>query len=148
MVLLLGLIYTLNSSVQIVYWGKNTKATAKYPCTDYPDDIEKKKLKNLTDLIQKELGVIPTWYRAARFGADENTIQILQELGYQYDSSVTPHINWTSKGGPNHSKAPAHTYKISKKLYAETDKETDFSGIRKTNHNFRKTMGLHWTLSS
>jgi hypothetical protein len=40
-------------------------------------------------------------------------MKILQELGYQYDSSVTPNINWNSKGGPDHSKAGLFPYVIS-----------------------------------
>lgn len=112
-------------------WGKGIeKETAKYPCSDYPDHIEKEKLKNLTDLIREKLGVMPVWYRAARFGADESTIQTLHELGYRYDSSVTPRIDWTTKGGPNHSSAPLRVYKISKKcIQKEARSETDFSGI-------------------
>ncbi|MDE7430873.1 MAG: hypothetical protein K2N34_03015 [Lachnospiraceae bacterium] len=112
-------------------WGEGIeKEAAKYPCYDYSDDIEEKKLKNLTELIHEKLGVTPVWYRAARFGADEGTVRILHKLGYQYDSSVTPQIDWTSKGGPNHSKAPAKTYRISKySLQKEARGEIDFSGI-------------------
>ena len=112
-------------------WGKGIeKETAKYPCFDYPDNVEKQKLKNLTEMIQEKLGVTPVWYRAARFGADENTVRILRELGYRYDSSVTPRIDWTSKGGPNHSKASVRSYRISKKcLQKKARQEMDFSGI-------------------
>lgn len=112
-------------------WGKEIeKETAKYPCSDYTDDIEKEKLKNLTELIRDKLGVTPVWYRAARFGADESTIKALREMGYRYDSSVTPGIDWTSKGGPNHSKAPARRYKISREcLQKRAHGAEDFSGI-------------------
>lgn len=112
-------------------WGKEIEnETAKYPCFDYSDEEEKEKLWNLTKLIQEKLGVTPIWYRAARFGADNKTIQILRELGYQYDSSVTPKINWKSKGGPDHSKAPVKAYRISREsLQKEACGGDDFSGI-------------------
>lgn len=84
----------------------------KFPCFGYPYKIEKAKLKNLKELIIKKLGVNPVWYRAARFGADEDTIKILEELGFKYDSSFTPYINWTSKGGPDHSNTPIKAYDI------------------------------------
>lgn len=112
-------------------WGKGIeKETAKYPCSDYTDEAEKEKLKNLTGLIREKIGIKPVWYRAARFGADTQTIQTLRELGYRYDSSVTPHIDWTSKGGPDHSRAPMRRYKISREsLQRRSQGEKDFSGI-------------------
>lgn len=88
---------------------------AEFPCNAYAMQIEKAKLRNLTELIEKNIGVRPVWYRAARFGADADTMKILNELGYQYDSSFTPSIDWSSKGGPNHSCAPLTKY------YVDTD---------------------------
>lgn len=112
-------------------WGKEIEnQTAKYPCFDYTKKIEKEKLVNLTGMIQEKLGVTPIWYRAARFGADNDTVRILAELGYQYDSSVTPKIDWTSKGGPNHSKAPIRSYHISNQdLYEKAHAKQEGSGI-------------------
>lgn len=84
----------------------------EFPCTAYSRDIEKEKLYNLSMLIKKQLKVTPKWYRAARFGADADTIAILQELGYLYDSSFTPNIDWTKKGGPDHRYTPVSSYYI------------------------------------
>lgn len=89
------------------------KEEAEFPCYAYTKEIEKEKLENLTDLIERNIGIRPVWYRAARYGADLDTIHILQELGYQYDSSVTPGISWKKKKGPDHSKAPLHEYIVS-----------------------------------
>lgn len=112
-------------------WGEEIeKQSAKFPCSDYTMELEKEKLKNLTALIKEKLDVKPVWYRAARFGADYDTIQILGELGYRYDSSVTPGIDWTGKGGPDHSKAPLGTYHISKQsLYEKAHTMGAGSGI-------------------
>ncbi len=84
----------------------------KFPCTAYPREIEKEKINNLVKLIQSRLEVQPEWYRAARFGADADTIGILQELGFKYDSSFTPNIDWSDKGGPNHKSTPLKSYYI------------------------------------
>lgn len=112
-------------------WGKEIENhTAKYPCLDYPTALEKEKLKNLTALIKEKLGVQPIWYRAARFGADADTIEILRELGYKYDSSVTPGINWVPKGGPDHSKAPLTSYPVAKNsLYEKAHTKETYSKI-------------------
>lgn len=84
----------------------------KFPCIAYSQEVEKAKINNLANLIKNRLGVQPEWYRAARFGADRDTIEILQELGFKYDSSFTPYIDWTDKGGPNHKLAPLNSYYI------------------------------------
>lgn len=112
-------------------WGKEIEeAEAEFPCFAYSYEIEKEKLQNLTLLIEEKLGVRPTWYRAARFGADMDTVNILLELGYEVDSSVTPEIDWSSKGGPNHKAAPKDKYVISKSgMYSIAKSDDENSGI-------------------
>ena len=95
---------------------------AQFPCYGCSDEVEEKKIENLTMLIKEKLGVTPIWYRAARFGADEMSIQILQKLGYKYDSSVTPYIDWSGKGGPNHSRSSVRGYYTSKLNLYEKEK--------------------------
>lgn len=87
-------------------------APAEFPCSAYDRENEKQKINNLTKLIEKNIGVTPVWYRAARFGADADSISILEELGYKYDSSFTPCIDWSDRGGPNHRAAPLRRYYI------------------------------------
>lgn len=117
-------------------------APAEFPCSAYDKHIEKEKIYNLTKLIEKNLGVKPEWYRAARFGADKDTIDILEELGYKYDSSFTPCIDWSSKGGPNHKEAPLESYHIDKNnIYMRNDNKCN--GIKE----FPVTiMGKRWGL--
>ncbi len=81
-----------------------------YPCYAYDTKTEKIKIKTLTDLIERNMGTRPISYRAGRFGADFDTLRILAELGYQVDSSLTPGIDWTYKGGPNHASAAKQPY--------------------------------------
>jgi hypothetical protein len=98
---------------------ENPAATisAEFPCLAHSTEVEFAKIKNFTDLIEKNLGVRPVSYRAARYGADLDTIKSLEKLGYKVDSSVTPQINWSSSGGPDHSKAPHQPYFISPDNY-------------------------------
>jgi len=88
-----------------------------YPCYAYKAEIESAKIENLTDLITEKLGVRPVSYRAARFGADLDTIKSLEKLDYRVDSSITPEIDWSYQGGPDHSKAPKQPYFIAADNY-------------------------------
>ncbi len=54
-------------------------------------DIEYKKIKNLTDLFYEKFNFYPKSFRSGRFGSSSYTCQILEELGYIVDSSVTPY---------------------------------------------------------
>jgi glycosyltransferase involved in cell wall biosynthesis len=66
---------------------------------EYGHDLELAKMAVLTELFRQQFGYQPLSFRAGRFGAGPHTGGILQKLGYQVDSSVTPHICWTSRHG-------------------------------------------------
>jgi hypothetical protein len=89
----------------------------EFPCFAYDTEVESAKIANLTEMIERKFGVRPVSYRAARYGADLDTVRALVKMGYKVDSSVTPQINWHSKGGPDHSRAPAQPYFISQTDY-------------------------------
>lgn len=90
------------------------KKSDLFPCFAHSAEVERDKIKNFTDMIESRLGIRPEWYRAARYGADLDTIKSLAALGYRYDSSVTPGISWRSLGGPDHRPAPLQPYWIAK----------------------------------
>jgi hypothetical protein len=92
-------------------------ASDEFPCFAYDAEIESAKIKNLTELIEKKLGVRPVSYRAARYGADLDTIKALEKLDYKVDSSVAPDTDWRSVGGPDHSHAPKQPYFVSQTDY-------------------------------
>ncbi len=105
------------------------RVSNEFPCNAHPAEIEYQKIRNFTKLIQDRLEYRPVWYRAARYGADIDTIRILARLGYKFDSSVTPGIDWSGIGGPDHRKAPEQPYWISNDdLYTGSDKDKS-SGI-------------------
>jgi len=62
----------------------------------YAEDIEYQKLANLSNLFEDRFGYRPTSFRAGRYGANATSLNNLQKLGYKVDSSVTPHMRWTS----------------------------------------------------
>ncbi len=77
----------------------------------YAPDIEYQKLRNLTDLFERELGYRPTSFRAGRYGASSESIDSLQRLGYKVDTSVTPHIRWSEPNAVvDFRKAPEQPY--------------------------------------
>ena len=92
-------------------------ASDEFPCYAYDTGVESAKIRNLTEMIEKKFGARPVSYRAARYGADLDTIKALEKLGYKVDSSVTPGISWQKQGGPDHSRAPRQPYFISSTDY-------------------------------
>jgi len=89
----------------------------EFPCFAYDAEIEMAKIKNLTEMIEAKLRIRPVSYRAARYGADLDTIKSLKKLAYKVDSSVTPDTDWRNYGGPDHSGAPKQPYFISENDY-------------------------------
>jgi len=94
----------------------------KFMCYAYPDEIEYQMLEYHDKEITRSLGIKATSFRAGKYGADINTMLSLMKLGYTVDTSVTPHINWASKGGPDFSGYPDQPY------FVDTEKN-DFSAF-------------------
>lgn len=80
---------------------------------DYPPEIERAKLTYLTDLFIRAFGHQPVSFRAGRFGIGPASIGILESLGYAVESSVTPHMDWSSAGaeGLDFEGAPTQPYR-------------------------------------
>ena len=49
-----------------------------------------KEIRKSTEIIKDILGIEPHIFRAPRFSANNKTIKVLEELGYEIDSSVLP----------------------------------------------------------
>lgn len=67
--------------------------------SQYSQDVEYRKLKNLTELFYSRFGYLPTSFRSGRFGMSQHTFNSLARLGYKVDSSVTPGVLWDLKEG-------------------------------------------------
>ena len=72
--------------------------------------LERAKLLNLTDLIERSFDVRPTVYRAGRYGVGPNTARLLAEAGYEVDVSVRPLHDYRGEGGPDFSRHEARPF--------------------------------------
>lgn len=66
-----------------------------------PRDLEFNKIRVLTEKIEEETGIRPVTYLAGRYGIGENSAEILKELGYQVDLSISAYSNFSHVDGPN-----------------------------------------------
>ncbi|MDE2110134.1 MAG: hypothetical protein KGJ79_03250 [Alphaproteobacteria bacterium] len=76
--------------------------TSAFQC-HYDRETERQKLHSLTNLFRNSFGLTPRSFRAGRFGIGRHSLELLQDLGYIVDSSVTPHVDWTGAGAPEAS---------------------------------------------
>ena len=67
------------------------------------EELERKKLAALTQCIQEAFGLVPTTYKAGRYGLGPNSAKILEDLGFKIDLSVCPAFDYSGDGGPNYS---------------------------------------------
>lgn len=75
-------------------------ARNSYP-SNLPAELEKAKLLRLTETIETNFGHRPIVYRAGRYGLGPATGGILEELGYEIDTSVVPLTSFGDDGGPD-----------------------------------------------
>lgn len=75
-----------------------------------PIALQKEKLQELTQAIQGNIGVQPVSYRAGRYGFDETTIPVLEELRYKVDTSVVPYRYKPDPVEPAFKDAPLNPY--------------------------------------
>lgn len=68
-------------------------------------DLEREKLRILTETIADGFGTRPIVYKAGRYGVGPATARILEELGYLIDVSVVPFTSFAGDGGPDFSAA-------------------------------------------
>ena len=81
-----------------------------YPC-NLPDDLERRKLRVLSDAIEARLGRRATVYKAGRLGSRFERGGVLLDLGYEVDASVPPPRDLSGLGGgPNFLACPARPF--------------------------------------
>jgi hypothetical protein len=73
---------------------------SSYP-GNLPPALERAKLTRLTDEIQAAFNLRPVIYRAGRYGVGPATAEILEELGYEIDTSVVPYSDFRPDLGPD-----------------------------------------------
>ena len=67
-----------------------------------PEDLERRKLRTLTEAIERNFGQRPTIHKAGRYGLGPNSVRLLEEAGYEVDLSVCPGFDSSADGGPNY----------------------------------------------
>lgn len=75
-----------------------------------PRALERAKLATLVEAIERNLAVRPTIFTAGRYGVGRFTPSLLEELGFKIDSSVRPHTEYLSQGGPDFRHCAARPY--------------------------------------
>jgi hypothetical protein len=68
-----------------------------------PADIEARKLRVLTETIEKNFGRRPRTYQAGRYGFGPRTASVLEREGYDVDLSASPGFDYRAEGGPDYS---------------------------------------------
>lgn len=71
-----------------------------YQCNLSPE-LEREKLRILTDAVATAVGASPTSFKAGRHGFGPATARHLVELGYTVDCSLLPHHDLRADGGPD-----------------------------------------------
>lgn len=77
--------------------GSIPETTAAFQ-RDYPPEVEREKLAYITRRFEQVFAERPRSFRAGRFGIGPHSLGALDELGYEVDSSVTPHVDWADVG--------------------------------------------------
>ncbi len=98
-----------------------------YSC-NLPNELEREKLLTLYDTVSNAFHITPNIYRAGRYGAGDNTIKILKELGIEFDSSVRTNFDYSSDSGPNFALEPINPFWISDSEIIELPVTTVFGG--------------------
>jgi len=74
------------------------------------ENLEREKLRILTDQIESVFGERPTTYKAGRYGIGSNTAGILSSLGYEVDLSLCPPVDYSDQKGPDFSDCHAEPF--------------------------------------
>ena len=69
-----------------------------------PPALEERKLACLIEVIQRNLGVTPRFYKAGRYGLGPATAAMISQYGIEVDLSVLPGADLRRKGGPDYRK--------------------------------------------
>jgi len=69
--------------------------------SNLPYEKQAAKIKTVTDKLTEAFGTPPTSFRAGKFGFNDETRDILIELGYIVDTSISPMVSWQKQNGPS-----------------------------------------------
>ena len=97
---------------------------------EYPQKVMEEKIHYLTNFLEDTFQTKMLSHRAGRWALDERYLEILINLGYKIDCSVTPHISWrqsigepNGRGGVDYSSFPNTPYLPSTKNMKQVSNE-------------------------
>lgn len=104
--------------------GKNTEFESHV--INLPEALVRQKLERLVEVIEQNLNVTPKVFRTGRWGIDSKVLKIVEELGFEVDSSVYPYYEnqyfsclnacekpyWPDVADPNHPGAQRSIFEI------------------------------------
>lgn len=122
-----------NVGIQLHPWvnppfNEEVGAYNSYAC-NLPPELERAKLTDLYEKIAKNFNIVPSIYRAGRYGAGPSTVNILSDLGVKIDTSVRSRFSYSAQHGPDFSKYPLNPYWIKQGQLLELPVTTVFSGL-------------------
>ena len=98
-----------------------------------PAELEREKLKALSDEIERNFGIRPRIYKAGRYGVGPNSAGILEDCGYDIDLSVVPYTSFAADGGPDYRSFGASPYWFgAKRKLLEVPLTCGFAGVLST----------------
>ncbi len=83
-------------------FAPGARETQSYP-GNLPVAIEREKLSRLVGAIETAFALRPTAYKAGRYGFGPNTAALLEETGFEVDTSLIPRTSYADSGGPEFS---------------------------------------------
>lgn len=75
-----------------------------------PEAVERAKLEALCLRIEQRFGARPIAYRAGRYGVGPNSAGLLEEAGFQLDTSVRSRFDYSGQHGPDFRGLPKNLY--------------------------------------
>ena len=68
-----------------------------------PPALEREKLRRLTETVRDTFNLQPKVYKAGRYGFGPSTAALLEDEGFEVDTSLMPRTCYTGSGGPDFS---------------------------------------------
>lgn len=95
-----------------------------------PEAVERAKLEALCLRIEQRFGARPIAYRAGRYGVGPNSARLLEEAGFQLDTSVRSRFDYSGQHGPDFRGLPKNPYWTApRRSLVELPLSTAFTGL-------------------
>lgn len=86
---------------------------------EYPPEVQREKLLRLDEILRERLGMAPVSYRGGRWSLNHISANLLADMGYLVDTTVTPGVSWERNpgygpgaAGSDFGAAPATPYRL------------------------------------